>query len=73
MLWKLLQISVFSAVLFSNVAWQWTPNGYAAALVALMATIFATALVSEVLTRLGLYLPASLGHQRVDDRRLPRV
>lgn len=29
---KLFQMTVFTLVLFANVHWQWTPNGYVASL-----------------------------------------
>jgi DMSO/TMAO reductase YedYZ heme-binding membrane subunit len=42
--WKTLQLSTVLAVLFSNVHYQWTPNGYAAGIVALLAALFVTAI-----------------------------
>lgn len=42
--WKIVQFSVFSAVLFSNVHYQWTPNGYAAGVVALLVTLLVSAI-----------------------------
>jgi DMSO/TMAO reductase YedYZ heme-binding membrane subunit len=42
--WKTLQLSTVLAVLFSNVHYQWTPNGYAAGIVALLASLFVTAI-----------------------------
>ena len=33
MLWKLFQIAIVAAVLFSNVHWQWTPNPLVAGLI----------------------------------------
>jgi uncharacterized membrane protein len=42
--WKTLQFSVFAAVLFSNIYYQWTPNEYVASIVALLAALFVTAI-----------------------------
>jgi len=44
MLWRIGQITIFTTVLFSNVKYQWTPNGYAAGLVAFFVTLFFTAI-----------------------------
>jgi hypothetical protein len=49
---KLCQFIVFFAVLISNAEYRWTPNPYAAGLIALMATIFVTALIIEIRARL---------------------
>jgi hypothetical protein len=32
-MWFILQASIIFAVISSNIAWQWTPNGYLAALI----------------------------------------
>ena len=32
-MWKLFQMTIVTLVLFSNVHYQWTPNGYLAALI----------------------------------------
>jgi hypothetical protein len=42
--WKLVQFSVFTAVLFSNIRYQWTPSGYAAGVVALLAAALVSAI-----------------------------
>jgi hypothetical protein len=42
--WKTLQLGTVLAVLFSNVHYQWTPNGYAAGIVAMLAALFVTAI-----------------------------
>lgn len=55
-MWKLFQLSVFVGVLFANVYWEWTPNGYLASLLGIGAAWLATVLV----TRLGLILKAGL-------------
>lgn len=39
-----MQFGVFAAVLFSNIRYQWTPNGYVAALVAFFATLLVSAI-----------------------------
>jgi hypothetical protein len=42
--WKCVQFSVVAAVLFSDVHYQWTPNGYAAGVVALLAAVLVSAI-----------------------------
>jgi hypothetical protein len=42
--WKFIQFSVFAAVLFSNIRYQWTPSGLAAGVVALLATLLVSAI-----------------------------
>ena len=42
---KLFQMAVFTLVLFSNVHWQWTPNGYLASLLATAAAFVATVIL----------------------------
>jgi hypothetical protein len=44
MAWKFVQFSVFAAVLFSNIHYQWTPNGYVAGVVALLAAALVSAI-----------------------------
>lgn len=39
MLWRFLQVTVATAVLFANVYWGWTDNGYLAAVWAALAAI----------------------------------
>lgn len=53
--WKTLQLSTVLAVLFSNVHYQWTPNGYAAGIVAMLAALFVTAIpvMAADLARIG--------------------
>lgn len=52
---KLFQMLVFTAVAFSNIRWQWTPNGYLASMigggVAYLATL-AVVSVGDLLRRL---------------------
>lgn len=55
MMWRLIQLSVVFAVLASNIHFRWTPNPYAASVVAFLAALFVTAIpimVSDLL-RLG--------------------
>ena len=51
-MWRLLQTIIIVAVLFSNVYWQWTPNGYLAFIyaagTAFVVTIALTALFDWV-------------------------
>jgi len=49
---KIIQFCVAVAVLGSNGAYHWTPNGYVAGLVALFAALLVTAIILESL-RLG--------------------
>lgn len=54
-MWKLIQLSVVFAVLASNIHYRWTPNPYAASVVAFLAALFVTAIpimISDLL-RLG--------------------
>lgn len=45
-MWKVFQLAIFIAVVGSNIEYQWTPNGYLAAilggLAAYLATVFLT-------------------------------
>lgn len=50
-MWKLLQISVVVAVVFSNIHWQWTPNGYVAALLGTVAAFLVTAALSGIIAK----------------------
>lgn len=47
MLWKLLQLSVFIAVMFTGIYYEWTPNGYVLTLLSLGASFAATLILSE--------------------------
>jgi hypothetical protein len=51
---KFIQFSVFSAVLFANIHYEWTPNGYAASVVALLAAMLVTAILVMVAYLVGL-------------------
>jgi hypothetical protein len=73
MLWKLFQLSIFIAVLFSNVHYQWTPNGYLASIYAGFAALAATVLVNWLIAGWKLALGLVLGQKRVNNGRLPRI
>ena len=49
MWWYVLQIAVFFGVIASNVEWQWTDNGLAAAVIAGFCAYAASCLVYSVL------------------------
>jgi hypothetical protein len=53
MMWRLLQIAVFGAVIASNIEYQWTPNGYVAGLLAVFAAFAVTALLGELFRLVG--------------------
>jgi hypothetical protein len=42
---KLFQMIVFTAVLFGNIYWKWTPNGYLASLIGMGAAFCATVIL----------------------------
>lgn len=44
--WKIIQTLTFAAVLASNIHYEWTPNPYAASVVALLGALLVTALLS---------------------------
>ena len=46
---KLFQMLVFTAVMFSNIRWQWVHNSYAAALGAAIVTYYATTLLVKAI------------------------
>ena len=75
-MWKLLQLAVFSAVIFSNIHynWAWGTSPLAVAVVALAAAWLSTALIIAILDLLRRGKALLFGsHQSIDDRRLPRV
>ncbi len=63
--WKLLQLAVFTAVVGSNIHYEWTPNplvsGAAAALAALAATVFLDLAASQC-RRLSRHQRANQSH-----------
>ena len=46
---KLFQMLVFTAVMFSNIRWQWINNSYAATLGAAIVTYYATTLLVKAI------------------------
>lgn len=45
-MWKLFQLTVFFAVYFTGIHYEWTPNGYVLGLLSVGAAFFATLLLS---------------------------
>jgi hypothetical protein len=60
LMWLLLQSAIIFAVLASNIHWQWTPNGYLAALIGIGIAFAATSAVNWIADRAsaGLGAPA---------------
>lgn len=50
-MWFLLQGLVVFSVISSNIHWQWTPNGYLAAAIAIGAAYVATVVATKLLAR----------------------
>lgn len=48
MLWKLLQLTVFLAVSFTGIYYEWTPNGLVLGLVAATCAFAATVLLGDL-------------------------
>lgn len=70
-MWKLLQISIFLAVSFTGIYYEWTPNGLVLGIVAATCAFAATALLGDFfrLVRWSANLARSiLGKQRTDQR-----
>lgn len=65
-----LQIVIAGAVLFSNVRWQWTPNGYLAAILAGLAAWLVTVFPLRLLAW-SVKLRARFRQQKLDNR-VPR-
>jgi hypothetical protein len=57
----LLQSSIIFAVLASNIAWHWTPNGYLASMLGGIAALLATVAING--------LRASIARSRLAERR----
>lgn len=69
---KLFQMLIFTATMFSNIRWQWTPNGYLASLVAIGVTFAATCALLWVGNRLRqLKARRGRGKQRLYQGALP--
>lgn len=62
---KFFQMLVFTAVMFSNIHWQWTPNGYVASLLGIGAAFCATWLLLRISS---LYAWLRGPHQRINQR-----
>ena len=70
-MWKLLQISVFLAVSFTGIYYQWTPNGLVLGIVAATCAFAATVLLGDFfrLVRWSANSARSvLGKQRTNQR-----
>lgn len=66
-----LQIVIVIAVLFSNIRWQWTPNGYLAGIIAGLAAWMITVMPFKLfrgISALVLKLKTRFGHQKLDSR-----
>lgn len=50
-MWKLFQISVFLTVMFTGIYYEWTPNGYVLSVLAFLAALLATVLLSWTLDK----------------------
>lgn len=73
--WKLLQLTIFVSVLSSNGYYHWTPNGFAASVVAFVCAFGATVLLSDLfrfLTWAFQRLWPLLPQKGADNRHLPR-
>lgn len=75
MLWKLLQLIVFIAVMFTGIYYEWTPNGFVLSLVAATCSFAVTVLLGDLfrfLSWLRLKLRSLRGQKRpqyIDPRR----
>lgn len=47
-MWKLFQLTVFLAVAFTGIYYQWTPNGLVLSLVSALASLAATVLILDI-------------------------
>jgi len=50
-MWKLLQLVVFVSVYFTGIYYEWTPNGYVLGVLAFLAALLATVLLSWTLDK----------------------
>ena len=66
MLWKLFQICVFLAVMFTGIYFEWTPNSFVLSMVAFIFTLLATVLAGWTLQSLRSVL------QKRSNNHLPR-
>lgn len=49
MLWMIFQGAIVFAVVASNIHWQWTPNGYLAVGLGILAALVATGIITALL------------------------
>jgi asparagine N-glycosylation enzyme membrane subunit Stt3 len=47
--WRIFQAAVVAAVLFSNIHWHWTPNGYLASIIGIFAAFLATVVLTRII------------------------
>ncbi len=72
MLWKLLQLAVFLAVMFTGIYYEWTPNGLVLSLVAATCAFAVTVLLGDLFHLVrwtSQRLLPLLGKQRAGDRQ----
>lgn len=50
-MWKLFQLVVFVSVYFTGIYYEWTPNGYVLGVLAFLAALLATVLLSWTLDK----------------------
>jgi len=50
-MWKLFQFVVFVSVYFTGIYYEWTPNGYVLGVLAFLAALLATVLLSWALDK----------------------
>lgn len=71
MLWKIFQLTVFLAVSFTGIYYQWTPNGLVLSLVAGLASLAATVFLLDLFRFLSWSLKTGrvlFAKHRKDDR-----
>lgn len=71
MLWSLLQITVFLAVSFTGIYYEWTPNGLVLGIVAATCAFAATVLLGDLFRLIrwcAKKLRSVLGKERADKR-----
>jgi xanthosine utilization system XapX-like protein len=45
-MWRVFQLTLFVGTLFANIHFQWTPNGYVAAALGVLAALLGTAVIN---------------------------
>lgn len=68
-----MQLAIVIAIVGSNNAWHWTPNGYAAGVVAVGAAFLATFFISELLRFCRWLAKRTNGNAALSSRSLKRV